>query len=71
MIDIGTGESWTQLHQHPSTLRISENVPSYVGIPSYFRQHRHPPGLQPKALDGVEMHHYGRKAMPTLRKIWF
>jgi hypothetical protein len=33
MIDLGTGESWRQLSQHPSTLRIFADVPSYQGLP--------------------------------------
>lgn len=60
MVDLGTGESWRQLDQHPSTLRISEDVPSYNGIPSYFRQHGHPLDFQPEGLDGIEMDQYGQ-----------
>lgn len=59
MIDLGTGESWRQLDQHPSTLRAREDVPSYNGIPSYFRQHGHPLDFQPEGLDGIEMDQYG------------
>lgn len=59
MIDLGTGESWRQLDQHPSTLRIPEDVPSYNGIPAYLRQHGHPLGFQPEGLDGAEMDQYG------------
>jgi len=30
MIGLGTGESWRQLSQHPSTLRTYAVVPSYT-----------------------------------------
>jgi hypothetical protein len=33
MIDLGTGEFWHQLSQHPSTLRTYANVPSYLRKP--------------------------------------
>lgn len=59
MVDLGTGESWRQLDQHPSVLRVSEDVPSYNGIPSYFRQHGHPLDFQQEGLDGIEMDQYG------------
>lgn len=59
MIDLGTGESWRQLDQHPSTLRVAEDVPSYNGIPGYFRQPGHPLGFQLEGLDGAELDQYG------------
>lgn len=59
MIDLGTGDSWRQLDQHPSTLKISEDVPSYNGIPSYLRQHGHPLDFQAEGLDGAELDQYG------------
>lgn len=68
MIDLATGESWRQLDQHPSTLRVSEDVPSYNGIPSYFRQHGHPLDFQPEGLDGAEMDQYGEVCHVLLRK---
>jgi hypothetical protein len=46
MIDLGTGESSRQLTQHPSTLRVNEDVPSYQGIPFYLRQKGSPLGFQ-------------------------
>lgn len=65
MIDLGTGESWRQLDQHPSVLRVSEDVPSYNGIPSYFRQHGHPLDFQQEGLDGIEMDQYGEVSFVT------
>jgi hypothetical protein len=38
MIDLGTGESWRQLNQHPSVLRVYADVPSYNGIPFHLRE---------------------------------
>lgn len=65
MVDLGTGESWRQLDQHPSVLRVSEDVPSYNGIPSYFRQHGHPLDFQQEGLDGIEMDQYGEVSFWT------
>ncbi|OTB03818.1 hypothetical protein M426DRAFT_169846 [Hypoxylon sp. CI-4A] len=59
MIDLATGESWRQLSQHPSTQVISENVPSYQGLPFYLRQKGHPLGFQEEGLDGAELDLYG------------
>ena len=59
MIDLGTGESWRQLTQHPSTLRTNEDVPSYQGIPFYLRQKGSPLGFQQEGLDGAELSLYG------------
>jgi len=59
MIDLGTGESWRQLSQHPSTLRVNEDVPSYQGIPFYLRQKGSPLGFQQEGLDGAELSLYG------------
>jgi hypothetical protein len=59
MIDLGTGESWRQLSQHPSTLRVNEDVPSYQGIPFYSRQKGSPLGFQQEGLDGAELSLYG------------
>ncbi|KAI1326270.1 major royal jelly protein-domain-containing protein [Xylariaceae sp. FL0255] len=55
MIDLGTGESWRQLDRHPSTLAVSEDVPSYQGIPFYLRESGNPLSFQPEGLDGVEL----------------
>jgi hypothetical protein len=52
MIDLGTGESWRQLNQHPSVLRVYADVPSYNGIPFYLREKGYPIGFQPEGLDG-------------------
>ncbi|KAI0015751.1 major royal jelly protein-domain-containing protein [Xylariomycetidae sp. FL0641] len=59
MIDLGTGESWRQLDQHPSTLRVFDDVPSYQGIPFYLREPGHPLNFQPEGLDGAELDQYG------------
>jgi hypothetical protein len=58
MIDLGTGESWRRLAQHPSTVRVYANVPSYQGIPFYLRQGI-PLGFQQESLDGAELSLYG------------
>jgi len=59
MIDLGTGESWRQLSQHPSTLRTYADVPSYQGIPFYLRQSGSPLNFQQEGLDGAELSLYG------------
>ena len=59
MIDLGTGESWRQLSQHPSTLRTYADVPSYQGIPFYLRQKGSPLEFQQEGLDGAELSLYG------------
>lgn len=59
MIDLGTGESWRQLSQHPSTLRTNEDVPSYQGLPFYLRQASSPLDFQQEGLDGIELSLYG------------
>jgi len=58
-VDLATGESWRQLTQHPSTLRTYADVPSYNGIPFYFRQKGSPLGFQQEGLDGAELSLYG------------
>jgi len=64
MIDLGTGQSWRQLTQHPSTLRTYADVPSYNGIPFYFRQSGRPLGFQQEGLDGAELSLYGDVSFP-------
>lgn len=59
MIDLGAGESWRQLTQHPSTLRVYADVPSYQGLPFYLRQGGMPLGFQQEGLDGAELSLYG------------
>jgi hypothetical protein len=59
MIDLGTGESWRQLNQHPSVLRVYADVPSYNGIPFYLREKGYPIGVQQEGLDGAELSLYG------------
>jgi hypothetical protein len=59
VIDLGTGESWRHLTQHPSTLRASEDVPSYQGLPFYFRSGGKPISFLQEGLDGAELSLYG------------
>lgn len=59
MLDLGTGESWRQLTQHPSTLRTFEDVPSYQGIPFYQRSPGTPLTNIQEGLDGEELSLYG------------
>ena len=70
MVDLGTGESWRMLDEHPSVLRVSEDVPSYQGIPFYVRQ---PAGggnvnvgFQLEGLDGIDLSLYGDVRFATL-----
>lgn len=59
MIDLGTGDSWRHLSQHPSTLRGSEDVPSYQGLPFYYRSEGNPVNFLQEGLDGEELSLYG------------
>lgn len=55
MLDLGTGDSWRQLTQHPSTLRTFEDVPSYQGFPFYQRSPGMPLTNIQEGLDGAEL----------------
>ena len=55
ILDLGTGESWRQLSQHPSTLRTFEDVPSYQGYPFYQRSPGSPLTNIQEGLDGAEL----------------
>ncbi|MCJ1456617.1 hypothetical protein MMC28_006979 [Mycoblastus sanguinarius] len=59
MLDLGTGKSWRQLNQHPSTFRTNEDVPSYQGIPFYQRSPGLPLTNNQEGLDGIELSLYG------------
>ncbi|KAK6071118.1 major royal jelly protein [Seiridium cupressi] len=59
VIDLGTGESWRHLTQHPSTLRGPEDVPSYQGLPFYYRSEGNPVNFLQEGLDGEELSLYG------------
>ncbi|KAI0127660.1 major royal jelly protein-domain-containing protein [Xylariales sp. AK1849] len=59
VVDLGTGESWRHLSQHPSTLRTPEDVPSYQGIPLYYRAKGKPLNFLQEGLDGEELSLYG------------
>lgn len=64
VLDLGTGESWRQLDQHPSTLRVAEAVPSYQGLPFYLRRKGKPINFQQEGLDGAELSLYGDVSLP-------
>lgn len=59
MLDLATGESWRHLTQHPSTLRVFGDVPSYQGLPFYLKQKGMDIGYQQEGLDGIELSLYG------------
>lgn len=55
MLDLGTGESWRRLTQHPSTLRVDRDVPSYQGHPFYQRTMGLPVQTLREGLDGLQL----------------
>lgn len=55
MVDLGTGDSRRQLTQYPSTLRVSEDVPFYQGIPFCQRSLGLPLTNILEGLDGAEL----------------
>lgn len=55
MLDLGTGESWRHLDQHPSVVRVPENVPSYQGVPFYMHFPDQPRGFQVEGIDGIQL----------------
>jgi sugar lactone lactonase YvrE len=55
MLDLGTGESWRRLTQHPSTLRVDGDVPSYQGMPFYQRSVGTPVQTLREGLDGLQL----------------
>ena len=55
MLDLGTGKSWRRLTQHPSVLRVYNNVPTYQGHPFYLRMPSMPFGHQQEGLDGIQI----------------
>lgn len=55
MLDLGTGESWRRLTQHPSTLRVDRDVPSYQGMPFYQRTIGLPIQTLREGLDGLQL----------------
>jgi sugar lactone lactonase YvrE len=55
MLDLGTGESWRRLTQHPSTLRVDRDVPSYQGHPFYQRTTGLPIQTLREGLDGIQI----------------
>jgi sugar lactone lactonase YvrE len=55
ILDLGSGESWRRLTQHPSVLRVDRDVPSYQGIPFYQRSIGTPIQTLREGLDGVQL----------------
>jgi sugar lactone lactonase YvrE len=55
MLDLGSGESWRRLTQHPSTLRVDGDVPSYQGVPFYQRSIGTPVQTLREGLDGLQL----------------
>jgi sugar lactone lactonase YvrE len=55
VLDLGTGKSWRRLTQHPSTLRVDRDVPSYQGHPFYQRTIGIPIQTLREGLDGIQL----------------
>ncbi|KAJ9653486.1 hypothetical protein H2198_007328 [Neophaeococcomyces mojaviensis] len=55
MLNLTTGQSWRRLTQHPSTLKVYNNLPSYQGHPWYYRVPGMPLSHQPEGLDGIQI----------------
>ncbi|KAF2705902.1 hypothetical protein K504DRAFT_459989 [Pleomassaria siparia CBS 279.74] len=55
ILDLGTGESWRRLTQHPSVLRVDRDVPSYQGRPFYQRTIGIPIQTLREGLDGIQI----------------
>ncbi|KAK4948681.1 hypothetical protein LTR10_012685 [Elasticomyces elasticus] len=55
MLNLTDGSSWRRLTQHPSVLRVYNNLPSYQGHPFYYRNPGMPIGHQQEGLDGIQL----------------
>ncbi|KAK5944418.1 hypothetical protein PMZ80_003700 [Knufia obscura] len=55
MLNLTDGTSYRRLTQHPSTLRIPNDVPSYQGHPFYYRVPGMPLSHQQEGLDGIQI----------------
>ena len=55
MLNLTDGTSWRRLTQHPSTLRVYNDVPSYQGHPFYYRIPGMPLSHQQEGLDGIQI----------------
>ncbi|KAE9974282.1 hypothetical protein EG327_008819 [Venturia inaequalis] len=55
MLDLGTGESWRRLTQHPSVLRVNNDVPVYQGKPFYQHTLGQPINTLREGLDGIQI----------------
>jgi len=60
ILDLGSGESWRRLTQHPSVLRVANDVPVYQGKPFYQHSLGMPIGHLQEGLDGVQISPDGR-----------
>ncbi|KAF2089705.1 hypothetical protein K490DRAFT_37185 [Saccharata proteae CBS 121410] len=55
MLDLSTGSSWRRLDQHPSVLRVANNVPVYQGEPFYQLSLGSPISHLQEGLDGIQI----------------
>lgn len=56
MLDLGTGKSWRRLTEHPSTLRVNNDVPSYQNLgPFYIKEVGMPINHIAEGIDGVQI----------------
>lgn len=55
MLNLTDGSSWRRLTEHPTTLRVYNDVPSYQGHPFYYRVPGQPLSHQPEGLDGIQI----------------
>jgi sugar lactone lactonase YvrE len=55
MLDLGTRESWRRLTQHPSVLRVANDVPAYQGKPFYQHSLGMPINTLREGLDGIQI----------------
>lgn len=55
ILDLGTGDSWRRLTQHPSVLRVERDVPSYFGHAFYQRSVGSPISTLKEGNDGMQL----------------
>jgi hypothetical protein len=58
MLDLGTGSSWRQLSQHPSTISTGKDIPSFSGVP-FYTTNGSSFGYLYGGLDGIELSLHG------------
>ncbi|KAF2760598.1 hypothetical protein EJ05DRAFT_290447 [Pseudovirgaria hyperparasitica] len=62
VVDLGSRACWRRLTNHPSVLRVYDNVPSYQGRAFYVRQAGGMPvGYLREGLDGIQISPCGRR----------